>query len=53
MLHGVGWPGYVKRIVLKIDKMKRLEFKPSISSREAIRVTARKLVEEIRREMRK
>jgi UDP-glucose 4-epimerase len=23
MLHGVGWPGDVKRIVLKIDKMKR------------------------------
>jgi UDP-glucose 4-epimerase len=46
ILHGVGWPGDVKRIVLKIDKMKRLGFKPSISSREAVETTARKLLEE-------
>jgi UDP-glucose 4-epimerase len=47
MLHGVGWLGDVKRITLKIDKMKRIGFKPSISSREAVETTARKLLEEI------
>jgi UDP-glucose 4-epimerase len=47
MLHGVGWPGDVKRIALKIDKLKRLGFKLSMSSREAVETTARKLLEEI------
>jgi len=46
MLHGVGWPGDVKRIALKIEKTKRLGFKPSMSSREAVETTARKLLEE-------
>ena len=46
-LHGIGWLGDVKRITLKIDKMKRIGFKPSMSSKEAVETTARKLLEEI------
>jgi UDP-glucose 4-epimerase len=46
MLHGIGWPGDVKRVALEIDKMKRIGFKPSMSSREAVETTARKLLEE-------
>uniref|UniRef100_A0A7J2U0X5 SDR family NAD(P)-dependent oxidoreductase n=1 Tax=Ignisphaera aggregans TaxID=334771 RepID=A0A7J2U0X5_9CREN len=47
VLHGVGWPGDVKRIALKIDKIKELGFKPVMNSREAVRTVARKLLEEI------
>jgi UDP-glucose 4-epimerase len=46
VLHGVGWPGDVKRVALRIDKLKALGFKPSMDSREAVRATAKKLVEE-------
>jgi UDP-glucose 4-epimerase len=49
VLHGVGWPGDVKRIALKIDKIKRLGIKPAMNSREAVRATTGKLLEEIRR----
>jgi UDP-glucose 4-epimerase len=45
VLHGVGWPGDVKRIALKIDKIKKLGFKPIMSSREAVRAMVRKLLE--------
>jgi UDP-glucose 4-epimerase len=41
MLHGIGGQGDVKRIALKIDKMKRLGFKPSMSSGEAVKTTAK------------
>jgi len=44
-LHGVGWLGDVKKVALRIDKLKALGFKPSTSSREAVRATAKKLVE--------
>jgi UDP-glucose 4-epimerase len=47
VLHGVGWPGDVKKIALKIEWIKRLGYKPHMSSREAIRVSACKLTEEI------
>ncbi|NHW44438.1 MAG: SDR family NAD(P)-dependent oxidoreductase [Candidatus Verstraetearchaeota archaeon] len=47
LLHGVGWLGDVKRVALRIDKLKALGFKPSMSSREAVRATAKKLVEEL------
>jgi UDP-glucose 4-epimerase len=46
VLHGVGWPGDVRRVALRIDKLKALGFKPSMSSREAVRATAKRLVEE-------
>ena len=38
VLHGVGWPGDVKKIALKIDKLKQLGFKPKVNSREAVRL---------------
>jgi UDP-glucose 4-epimerase len=47
VLHGVGWPGDVKRVALRIDKLKALGFKPSMGSREAVRATAKELVEEL------
>jgi UDP-glucose 4-epimerase len=48
LLHGIGWPGDVKRIALKIGKIKRLGFKPAINSRKAVRTTVRMLLEEIK-----
>ena len=50
VLHGIGWLGDVKKIALKIDKIKKLGFKPEMNSREAIRTTAKKLLEEINNE---
>jgi UDP-glucose 4-epimerase len=47
VFHGVGWPGDVKRIALKIGKMKGLGYKPRMSSREAVRFTAHKLIKEL------
>ena len=48
LLHGIGWPGNVKKIALNIGKIKRLGFKPSMNSREAVRITVRMLLEEIK-----
>jgi len=47
VLHGVGWPGDVKRIALKIDKLRGLGFKPLMNSREAVKRTAEDLIMEI------
>jgi UDP-glucose 4-epimerase len=47
VLHGVGWPGDVKRIALKIDKLKSIGFKPRMSSREAVRTAVEELLEEL------
>jgi UDP-glucose 4-epimerase len=44
VLHGVGWPGDVKRIALKMDKLKALGFKPRYNSKEAVRLTVRALL---------
>ena len=49
VLHGVGWPGDVKRVALKIERLKALGFKPAMNSREAVRATAKKLLEELGR----
>ncbi|MCC6056549.1 MAG: UDP-glucose 4-epimerase, partial [Desulfurococcaceae archaeon] len=46
-LHGVGWLGDVKRIALKIEKIKRIGFKPKISSRNAIIATTANIVKEV------
>jgi len=48
VLHGVGWPGDVKRIVLDISKLKSLGFKPKYGSRESIKLTAKALEQELR-----
>ena len=47
VLHGVGWPGDVKKIALRIDKIKQLGFKPSLSSKEAVKATTRELINDI------
>ena len=47
MLHGVGWPGDVKRIALKMEKIKRIGFKPKMSSRNAIVATTANIVKEV------
>ena len=44
VLHGVGWPGDVKKIALKIDKIKQLGYKPKLNSKEAIKLTAKNLI---------
>ena len=46
--HGVGWLGDVKNIALSIDKIKDLGFKPTMSSREAVRRTTEDLAEELK-----
>ena len=35
ILHGVGWLGDVKKITLKIDKIRRIGFKPIMNSKDA------------------
>jgi UDP-glucose 4-epimerase len=47
VLHGVGWPGDVKKIALKIDKIKQLGFKPQLNSKEATKLAAKNLISEI------
>jgi UDP-glucose 4-epimerase len=47
VLHGVGWLGDVKKVALKIDKIKRLGFKPTLRSRDAVKIS----VQEIRGEL--
>lgn len=44
---GRGWPGDVKYMLLSIDKLKKLGWKPKYSSREAVKLTANALVREI------
>jgi UDP-glucose 4-epimerase len=46
VLHGVGWPGDVKKVALRIDKLKALGFKPRYNSIEAVRLTVRALLNE-------
>ncbi len=46
VLHGIGWPGDVKKITLKIDKIKGPGFIPLMNSRDAVRVTAKNLLRE-------
>jgi len=48
VLHGIGWPGDVKRVALKIERLKALGFRPSMNSREAIGAAAKKLSEELK-----
>ena len=46
VLHGIGWPGDVKRITLDISKLKALGFRPKHNSTEAVKLTAQALVAE-------
>jgi len=47
VLHGVGWPGDVKRIALRIDRLKNLGFKSAMNSREAVTRTVNALIDEL------
>jgi len=47
VLHGIGWPGDVKKIALKIDKLKSIGFIPKKNSMEAIKATAEAMIKEI------
>ena len=47
VLHGVGWPGDVKRIALDIARLKRIRFNPRMGSVEAVKKTVRKLSTEL------
>jgi UDP-glucose 4-epimerase len=47
ILHGVGWLGDVKKIALRIDKIKKQGFKPSMNSRETVKRTVMDILEEI------
>ncbi len=44
---GRGWPGDVKIMLLDISKARSLGWKPSLSSKEAVRLTARALLKEL------
>jgi len=47
VLHGVGWPGDVKKIALKIDKLKKVGYTPQAKSLEAVEKTITELAKEI------
>lgn len=47
ILHGVGWPGDVKKIILDITKLANLNWKPTFNSREAVESTVKSLVSEL------
>jgi len=48
VLHGIGWPGDVKRISLDISKLKNIGFKPKYSSKDAVKLTVQALLQELR-----
>ncbi|MCS7120864.1 MAG: NAD-dependent epimerase/dehydratase family protein [Candidatus Bathyarchaeota archaeon] len=48
VLHGVGWPGDVKRIALSIDRLKGLGWRPRMNSREALLESVKCLIQELR-----
>jgi len=47
MVHGIGWPGDVKRVALKIDKIKRLGFSLRMNSRCAVEVATENMIKEV------
>jgi len=50
LLHGIGWPGDVKRVALRIDRLRMLGFKPKMRSKEAVARTVAGLLREISKE---
>jgi UDP-glucose 4-epimerase len=44
-INGRGWKGDVKLMMLSIDKIEKLGWKPKYGSEEAIRLTANSLLE--------
>ncbi|MEM0000031.1 MAG: SDR family NAD(P)-dependent oxidoreductase [Desulfurococcaceae archaeon] len=47
VLHGIGWPGDVKRIALDVSRLLTLGWKPTMSSKEAVYSTVESLLEEL------
>jgi UDP-glucose 4-epimerase len=47
VLHGVGWPGDVKRIALKIERLKSLGWRPRLGSREAVAEAVKHVLSEV------
>jgi len=47
VLHGIGWPGDVKKIAHKIDRLKALDFRPTMNSREAVARAVNALIDEL------
>ena len=47
VMHGVEWPGDVKKIALSIDKLKSIGFKPRHNSVESLELTIRALRSEL------
>lgn len=48
VLHGVGWPGDVKKIALDVSKLLVLGWKPTMSSKEAVYSTIESLLKELK-----
>jgi UDP-glucose 4-epimerase len=48
VLHGVGWLGDVKKVAQKIDKIKRLGFKPTLRSRDAVKISVQEILGELK-----
>ncbi|MEM1510436.1 MAG: GDP-mannose 4,6-dehydratase, partial [Thermofilaceae archaeon] len=48
VLHGVGWPGDVKRIALDVRKLKELGWRPRMRSREAVAKAASDILHELK-----
>ncbi|MEM2795375.1 MAG: SDR family NAD(P)-dependent oxidoreductase [Thermofilaceae archaeon] len=48
MLHGVGWPGDVKRMALTIERLKGLGWKPKLNSEQALKEAAKSIIEELK-----
>lgn len=47
-LHGIGWPGDMKKIALKSYRLRALGYELRRNSKEAVRAAAKALVEELR-----
>jgi UDP-glucose 4-epimerase len=47
VLHGVGWPGDVKKITLEVSKLLQIGWRPRMNSREAITETIKSLIMEL------
>jgi len=48
VLHGVGWPGDVKRIALDVRKLKELGWRPQMRSREAVAKATSDILHELK-----
>jgi len=48
VLHGVGWPGDVKRMALTIERLKGLGWKPKLNSEQALKEAAKSIIEELK-----